>query len=64
MTIIHNPRRQQVRVIGARHPVYKMYYGDGFGSTVQGLFTKFAPKTIPLAQNSHKWPKMTKNPHR
>ena len=50
MTIIHNQRRQQVRAVGARHPVYQMYYGDGFGNIVKGLFTKHAPKDIPLAK--------------
>ena len=48
--IIHNQQRQQVRVVGARHPIYKMCYGDGFGSLMKGLFTKIAPKIIPLAK--------------
>ena len=50
MTIIHNPPRQQVRIVGARHPVYQMYYGNGFGSTVKGFVSKLAPKAIPYAK--------------
>ena len=50
MTIIHSPKRNQVRVIGAPHPVYKIYYGDGLGNVITGLFSKIVPKAIPMAK--------------
>ena len=34
----------------SRLPVYKAYYGDGFGSTIAGLFTRMAPNVAPLAK--------------
>ena len=50
MTIIHHPRSQLVRVVGARRPVYKVYHGDGFGNTVAKFFSTLAPKAIPMAK--------------
>ena len=50
--IIHynHDKPTSVYVVNSRLPVYKAYYGDGFGSTIAGLFTRMAPKVAPLAK--------------
>ena len=50
--IIHynHDKLTSVYVVNSRLPVYKAYYGDGFGSTIAGLFTRMAPKVAPLAK--------------
>ena len=49
--IIHynHDKPTSVYVVNSRLPVYRSYYGDGFGSTIAGLFTRMAPKVAPLA---------------
>ena len=37
-------------VVNSRLPVYRAYYGDGFGNTIAGLFTRMAPKVAPFAK--------------
>ena len=37
-------RARPVHVINSRLPVYELTYGDGFGETVTGLFTRIIPK--------------------
>jgi hypothetical protein len=39
-----------VYVVNSRLPVYKTFYGDGFGNLIEGLFTRAAPKIMPLAK--------------
>jgi hypothetical protein len=50
--IIHynHDKPVSVYVVNSRLPVYRAYYGDGFGSTIAGLFTRMAPKVAPLAK--------------
>ncbi len=50
--IIHynHDKPSSVYVVNSRLPVYRVYYGDGFGSTIAGLFTIMAPKVTPLAK--------------
>jgi hypothetical protein len=50
--IVHGNQRgpTMVRVINSRLPVYRATYGDGLGDVVQGLFTRIAPKAIPIAK--------------
>jgi hypothetical protein len=50
--IIHynhdKPRMEYV--VNSRLPVYKVYYGDGLGNIIAGLFTRMAPKVAPMAK--------------
>ena len=50
--IIHynHDKPTSVYVVNSRLPVYKAYYGDGFGNLIAGLFTRMAPKVAPLAK--------------
>jgi hypothetical protein len=50
--IIHynHDKPVSVYVVNSRLPVYRAYYGDGFGNTIAGLFTRMAPKVAPLAK--------------
>ncbi len=50
--IIHynHDKPTSVYVVNSRLPVYRAYYGDGFGSTIAGLFTRMAPKVAPLVK--------------
>jgi len=50
--IIHynHDKPTSVYVVNSRLPVYKAFYGDGFGNLIAGLFTRMAPKVAPLAK--------------
>jgi len=50
--IIHynHDKPTSVYVVNSRLPIYKAYYGNGFGSTIAGLFTRMAPTVAPLAK--------------
>ena len=37
-------------MVNSRLSVYRAYYGDGFGSTIAGLFTRMAPKVATIAK--------------
>jgi hypothetical protein len=39
-----------IRVVNSRLPVYEITYGDGLGDVVRGLFTRIAPKAMPIAK--------------
>jgi len=43
-------RARRVHVVNSRLPVYKLTYGDGFGDVVTGLFTRIAPKILPIGK--------------
>ena len=43
-------RARPVHVINSRLPVYKLTYGDGLGDVVTGLFTRIAPKILPIGK--------------
>ena len=43
-------RARPVHVINSRLPVYQLTYGDGFGDTVTSLFTRIAPKILPVGK--------------
>jgi len=45
---MNRPRR--VNVVNSRLPVYKLTYGDGLGEVVTGLFSRVAPKLLPLGK--------------
>ena len=50
--IVHNTfrRPRMIRVVNSRLPVYEITYGDGLGDVVRGLFTRIAPKAMPIAK--------------
>ena len=43
-------RAKPVHVINSRLPVYKLTYGDGFSDTIKSLFTRVAPKILPIGK--------------
>ena len=43
-------RSRRIHVVNSRLPVYKMTYGNGLGDVVTGLFTRIAPKVLPVAK--------------
>ena len=43
-------RARPVHVINSRLPVYKLTYGNGLGDVVTGLFTRIAPKILPIGK--------------
>ena len=45
---MNRPRR--IHVVNSRLPVYKLTYGNGIGDVVTGLFTRIAPKMLPVAK--------------
>lgn len=50
--IIHynHDKPVSVYVVNSRLPVYRVWYGDGLGDTIAGLFARMAPKVAPLAK--------------
>lgn len=50
--IVHRSmnRPRPVYVVNSRLPVYKVTYGDGLGDVVSGLFTRIAPKILPIGK--------------
>jgi hypothetical protein len=50
--IVHRSmnRPRPVYVVNSRLPVYKVTYGDGLGDVVTGLFTRIAPKILPIGK--------------
>ena len=45
---MNRPRR--VHVVNSRLPVYKLKYGNGLGKVVTKLFTRIAPKLMPVGK--------------
>ena len=43
-------RARPVHVVNSRLPVYKITYGDGLGDVITGLFTRIAPKILPIGK--------------
>ena len=50
--IVHRSmsRARPVYVVNSRLPVYKVIYGDGIGDIITGLFTRIAPKILPIGK--------------
>ena len=50
--IVHynHDKPTSVYVVNSRLPVYRAFYGDGFGNVLAGLFTRMAPKVAPFAK--------------
>ena len=50
--IVHRSmnRPRPVYVVNLRLPVYKVTYGNGLGDVVTGLFTRIAPKILPIGK--------------
>ena len=43
-------RPRPVYVVNSRLPVYTVTYGDRLGDVVTGLFTRIAPKMLPIGE--------------
>jgi len=43
-------RAKPIYVVNSRLPVYKLTYGNGLGDFVTGLFTRIAPKILPIGK--------------
>jgi len=43
-------RARPVYVVNSRLPVSKVVYGDGIGDVITGLFTRVAPKILPIGK--------------
>ena len=43
-------RPRPVYVVNSRLSIYKVTFGDGLGDVVSGLFTRIAPKILPIGK--------------